>query len=68
MPGDIIAIVLGIFCFAVLYALLEGIDRDMTDARGSSSRTWARPTSSGSSSRCLICGYLLYALLRGERF
>jgi hypothetical protein len=27
MAGDIIAIVLGIFCFAVLYALLEGIDR-----------------------------------------
>jgi len=27
MAGDVLAIVLGIFCFAVLYALLEGIDR-----------------------------------------
>jgi hypothetical protein len=27
MGGDVLAIVLGIFCFAVLYALLEGIDR-----------------------------------------
>jgi hypothetical protein len=27
MAGDILAIVLGIFSFVVLYALLEGIDR-----------------------------------------
>jgi len=27
MAGDILAIVLGIFCFAVLYALMEGIDQ-----------------------------------------
>jgi len=27
MPGDLLAILLGIFCFAVLYALLEGIGR-----------------------------------------
>jgi hypothetical protein len=27
MAGDILAIVLGILCFAVLYALMEGIDQ-----------------------------------------
>jgi hypothetical protein len=27
MPGDIIAIVLGIIAFAVLYLMIEGIDR-----------------------------------------
>jgi len=27
VPGDIIAIFVGILCFALLYALLEGIDR-----------------------------------------
>jgi hypothetical protein len=27
MPGDLIAILVGIFCFVVLYALMEGIDR-----------------------------------------
>ena len=27
MPGDIIAIVLGIVAFAVLYLMIEGIDR-----------------------------------------
>jgi hypothetical protein len=27
MPGDLLAILLGILCFAVLYALMEGIDR-----------------------------------------
>jgi len=27
VPGDLIAILVGIFCFAVLYALMEGIDQ-----------------------------------------
>jgi hypothetical protein len=27
MPGDVLAILLGLLCFAVLYALMEGIDR-----------------------------------------
>jgi hypothetical protein len=27
VPGDLLSILLGIFCFAVLYALMEGIGR-----------------------------------------
>jgi hypothetical protein len=27
MPGDLLAILVGILCFAILYALMEGIDR-----------------------------------------
>jgi hypothetical protein len=27
VPGDLLSILLAIFCFAVLYALMEGIDR-----------------------------------------
>jgi hypothetical protein len=27
VSGDLLSIVLAIFCFAVLYALMEGIDR-----------------------------------------
>jgi len=27
MPGDLLAILVALLCFAVLYAILEGIDR-----------------------------------------
>jgi len=27
MPGDLIAILVGIVCFALLYALMEGVDQ-----------------------------------------
>ena len=61
---DVLAILLGVLMFAVLFALISGDRRDMTLIVASISGA----DLFGLIASAIVCIYLLYALLRGEKF
>ena len=63
-----LSLILGIVMFAVLLALIYGIDAHMTLPLAAFIAHMSGADFFGLVVSVLVCAYLLYALLRGEKF
>ncbi len=64
---DLVAVVIGIAMFAILLAIIEGIDQDMsTPPMGAFIAHMSGADFFGLVVTVLIIAYLFYALIRGE--